>query len=264
MQSDRGRIGQWLTSLPIAHRGLHDHSNNIPENSLAAFENAAALGFPIELDIHLLQDQQIAVFHDQSLKRMAGVDRQIDEISSEEVVKFSLLDTKHQIPLLDEVLELIDGRVPLLIEIKNKGDQVGRLEKNLLQKLLRYNGEYAIESFNPLVLKWFREKAPQIVRGQLSTKFKNGSRIPFPYRFLLRNLFFNKISKPDFISYDIHCLPHIAVQRACRRRPLLGWTTKSVEDHAKAMHTCDNVIFEGYLPNSQGLAGDRLSCEEAS
>jgi glycerophosphoryl diester phosphodiesterase len=238
----------WLTRVPIAHRGLHDPGAHCPENSLPAFERAVQFEFPIELDVRLLKDGRLVVFHDASLKRMTGVDKPIGDLTARDIESLTLVHTRCRIPFLEDVLSLVDGRVPLVIEIKNRGAEVGPLESILRAKLKKYDGEYAVEAFNPSSLKWFRKNAPHIIRGQLSGDFGRDPGTPAYRRAMLRNLLFNTWSRPDFIAYDFHCLPALAVRIACRNRPLIGWTTKSEKEHARAMRTCDNVIFEGYLP----------------
>lgn len=238
----------WLIRIPIAHRGLHDKSAGIPENSHAAFERAVKNGYPIELDVRLLRDSEVVVFHDKSLERMTGHQGVIKDYESREIHRIKLLDSQQTIPLLIDVLDDIAGQVSLIIEVKNEDHRVGPLEKALWQRMSSYKGKYAIVSFNPFTLKWFRINAPKVIRGQLSSDF-HGERLPFYMKFLLRNLLMNHVSRPDFILYDIRCLPFWAALRERKRGlPLLGWTTRSQEEHIKAMKFCDNVIFEGYQP----------------
>jgi glycerophosphoryl diester phosphodiesterase len=227
---------------------LHDHCAGIPENSLAAFERAVINGYPIEMDVRLLRDSKVVVFHDKSLERMTRHRGMIKDYDSREIRRIKLLDGQQTIPLLSDVLDAVAGQVPLVVEVKNEDHRVGPLEKALWQCLSSYKGKYAIVSFNPFTLKWFRINAPEVVRGQLASDF-HGEDLPLYTKFLLRNLLLNRASRPDFILYDIRCLPYWAPVRAKRRGiPLLGWTTRSQEEHIKAMKYCDNVIFEGYQP----------------
>ncbi|MGE5401763.1 MAG: glycerophosphodiester phosphodiesterase family protein [Ignavibacteriales bacterium] len=235
----------WLLKIPISHRGLHDNIS-VPENSLAAFKASMAEGYPIELDVRLLADGHLAVFHDLYLSRMTSQKGSVLKKNSREVRRMRLLDTNETIPLLSEVLELVNGRVPLLIEVKNR-KQVGILESRLLHMLKGYKGEYAIESFNPLSVKWFRNYAPQIIRGQLSGAF--GSIRSAGRRALLRGYFFSRLSRPDFIAYDIKYLPARRVNNfRLRGIPVIGYTAKSRREFELAGKYCDNVIFEGFLP----------------
>lgn len=234
----------WLVETPIAHRGLHD--KNIPENSLGAFAKAIEKGFAIELDVQLLADNTVVVFHDDSLARMTGNDGYIKYLNKEDLKALKLKGTKESIPTLKEVLDLVDGRVPLLIEIKNKY-KVGKLEQAVLDILKNYQGEFAVQSFNPLSLGYVKKHAPQILRGQLSGNFKKGD-ASWIKRYLLKRMRFNKkVSQPDFISYEAAALPNRYVKKY-KNLPLLAWTVKSKEEYLKVVKYCDNIIFEKFDP----------------
>ncbi len=242
----------WIIARPIAHRGFHDNESEYPENSLAAFERAVKNEYPVELDVRLLKDSEVVVFHDKSLDRMTKHEGMIKDCESDQIRQIKLLESQQPLPLLSEVLDAVAGRIPLIIEVKNEDHRVGPLEKSLWQRLSSYKGKYVIVSFNPFTLKWFRKNAPEVIRGQLSSDF-HGEDIPFYTKFLLRNLLLNLASKPDLILYDIRCLPYWAAARARKKGfPLLGWTTRSQEDHTTALKFCDNVIFEGYQPSQRG------------
>ncbi|MBE9098515.1 glycerophosphodiester phosphodiesterase family protein [Vacuolonema iberomarrocanum] len=238
----------WILSKPIAHRGLHNDSD-APENSLKAFGYALEQGYPIELDLNLLSDGNLAVFHDKDLVRMTGAAGTIHEQDSETIKKLKLSNTEEYIPLLDEVLELVNGKVPILIEIKNEGE-VGELEQTLLNKLSSYSGEYAIQSFNPLSISWFKQNAPHILRGQLSGDFRFEENLEWYKKILLRNLLMNWSSSPHFIAYDINALPSIPViiSRQIFRTPVIAWTIKSDQDKVKALKYADNIIFDHISP----------------
>ena len=156
----------------FAHRGLHDEKKGIPENSLAAFAKAKEKGYGIELDVFLTSDQQLVVHHDRSLKRICGTDRNIDQMTLEEVKAFFLSGTDEKIPTLDEVLSLIDGKIPMIIEMKSdRGKMARALPPILHEKMQRYHGPYCVESFDPYMLQWYKKHAPQVIRGQLSQDF---------------------------------------------------------------------------------------------
>jgi len=237
----------WISNKPIAHRGLHKGSA-VPENSLAAFEAAMELGYPFELDIQLLADGGLAVFHDQDLTRLTGISGKIFEQSSQTIKQLQLLGSDQHVPLLDEVFELVKGKVPMLIEIKSDG-KVGILEQTLLSKLSNYSGEYAVQSFNPYSISWFKQNAPQILRGQLSGGFKSGN-LAWHQKILRRNLLMNGLSSPNFIGYDIQCLPYlpVSIARQVLNYPVLAWTIKTEKDKLKALKYVDNIIFEGVEP----------------
>jgi len=235
----------WLVETPIAHRGYHD--KNIPENSLAAFSNAIEKGFAIELDVQLLADDTVVVFHDESLARMTGNDGYIKYLIKEDLKALKLKDSKETIPTLEEVLKLVDGKVPLLIEIKNKY-KIGKLEQKVLDLLKNYTGEFAVQSFNPYSLSYFKKHAPQILRGQLSGYLKK-EKLGWLKKFLLKRMFFNKkTSEPHFIAYEASTLPNRFVKKY-KQLPLLAWAVKSKEEYMKVIKYCDNIIFEKFEPN---------------
>jgi glycerophosphoryl diester phosphodiesterase len=224
---------EWLTGKPITHRGLFDNVT-IPENSIAAFELAVKSGYPIELDLQLLNDGHIAVFHDSSLLRMTGVNSSICSKDKDDLKTLRLLETGQSIPLLEEVLECVNGQVPLIIEIKNPLFPA-RFEFALLKILKIYKGDFAVESFNPLTVLWMRIIANKILRGQLS-------------RSLFRANLYGKITDPDFLAVDITKLKYDQRKESKKKIPVIGYTAKSQEEFAKAMEICDNVIFEGFQP----------------
>ena len=237
-------FNSWLVTDYIAHRGLHN--KDFPENSLGAFMNAIDNGYPIELDVQVISDGTVIVFHDYSLARMTGRDGYTKNLKAEELKDYCLEHTNYIIPTLDEVLKLVDGQVPILIEIKNEG-KVGELEKNTWELLKNYNGDFAIQSFNPYSLEWFRINAPKVLRGQLSSYFK-GANLSFFKRFALKRMLLNKkISQPNFISYDAKNLPNRFVNHY-KNLPLLAWCIRSQSQYLKIAKYCDNIIFEGFEP----------------
>jgi len=236
----------WIPTGPIAHRGLFENKE-IPENSMAAFDLALMKGYPVEFDTRLLSDGEVAVFHDEGLLRMTGINTLINEVDTTSLCGVKLLGTDEKIPLLRNVLSLVSGRVPMLIEIKNRG-RAGKLEQRVSELLREYRGEFAVQSFNPYSLGWFKEHAPEIPRGQLSGDFR-GEKLPFYKKFILRNFFMNWLSKPDFIGYDIRLLP-CRVVRAMKKKGLavVGWTASTEEEFLRAADYCDAIVFEGFRP----------------
>ena len=234
----------WLVETPVAHRGLHDETS--PENSIAAFKNAVAKGYAIELDVQLISDDTVVVFHDDSLSRMTGNDGYLRFLTKEDLPMLFLNGTKETIPTLEDVLKVVNGESPIIIEIKNN-DKVGKLEQKVIDILKKYKGEVAICSFNPYVLGYFHSHAPEILRGQLSGFFK-GTDLPFSTRFALKRMMLNKkVSHPDFIMYEAKTLPNRFV-RKYKKLPLLAWTVQSQEEYLRVVKYCDNVIFEGFDP----------------
>ncbi len=236
---------KYFLNKPIAHRGLHDASK--PENSLSAIEYAVDKGYPIEIDIHISKDLHAVVHHDNNLKRMTGKDINITELTENELKSIYLNNTKEYIPSFKEVLDVINGRVPLLIEIK-KGSNPKKTAAILCESIKYYKGEIAIQSFYPQYLYAVRKIRPDIKRGQLATcKFPKNTNIIM--RFASKNLWGIFISKPHFISYDFTCLPIKSVSRV-RKKGLcvLGYTVRNKEEEENARKECDNIIFEGYIP----------------
>lgn len=246
----------WLKSSLIAHRGLHNQQEKVPENTRAAFVRAMEKGYIIELDVSLTKDQELVVYHDKKLKRLLGVDRYLKDIDYQELSQFKIPGSQEKIPLFSEVLAWVDGKVPLLIEVKNEG-QVGVLESLLYDELKNYHGKYAIQSFNPYTLKWFRQNAPQILRGQLAGSFivsdyefeyAGTTRLPWYKRIVLQNLLLNFESRPNFIAYEVQVNnPRKAYNLKKLGVPLLGWTVKDKETYEKVKDIYDNLIADPFL-----------------
>lgn len=233
----------WLLNTPIAHRGLHNSNEAVPENSLLAFEKAVQKNLPIELDVRILRDNTIVVFHDFTLYRLAGINKHLSNMSFSELHELNLYNTSQKIPTLKESLDYINGSVPILIEIKNEG-RIKNLEPELLKILKQYKGDFAVQSFNPFSLMWFKENAPGILRGQLSSNFKSLEAQSYK-KLMLQYMFFNRLVKPDFISYDIASLPNRRVSGLRNKGvPVLSWTIKNKDDLKRARLYSDNFIFE--------------------
>lgn len=228
---------EWIRTRPIAHRGLH-RGRVVPENSLAAFEAAIAAHHPIELDVQLLADGHLAVFHDRDLKRLTGHKGRLAEQTLCTLQGLRLYDTDQTIPALAEVLACVAGRVPLLIELKNE-KKVGPPERALLKTLEGYAGEFAVQSFNPRSLQWLRHQAPAILRGQLASK---------PQPFLRSHLLLTWASAPHFIAYNVRALPTLptTLAREYFDLPLLAWTVRSPADCERAQQHADNYIFDPF------------------
>lgn len=236
----------------FAHRGLHDMEQGIPENSLAAFERAAESGYGIELDVQLSADGVPVVFHDAALSRMCAIDRRVDSLTFEQLRAYCLADTREQIPSFSEVLSLINGRVPLLVEIKM--DHMDRTTPAAIDDLLSgYSGDYCIESFHPMALWWYRKNRPHILRGQLSTHFNVENRTLSPLQFLLGKMVLNLISRPDFISYNWRFRKDLSLF-LCRRvfhAHTAGWVIRSEKELETCRKYFDMYIFEGFCPREE-------------
>jgi len=234
----------WLVETPIAHRGYH--TKNIPENSLSAFSKAIEKGYAIELDVKMLADGTLVVFHDESLARMTGNDGYLKYLNKSDLKALTLKGSKETIPTLQEVLDLVDGRVPLLIEFKNYF-KPGKYEQAVIDVLKKYKGEFAVQSFNPYSLGYIEKHAPTFIRGQLAGYFK-GEKLSWLKKLLLRSMRFNKkVSHPDFICYDASDLPNRYVRRF-NKLPLLGYGVTSKEEYMKVVKYCDNIVFSKFDP----------------
>lgn len=237
----------WIVKTPIAHRGLF--GEKVPENSLLAFKQAVKNKLPIELDVTALADGTPVIFHDEKLARMTGRDGFISSLSLSDIADFRLQGTKEKIPTLAEALEVIDGKVPVLIEIKNSG-KVGPLEKAVWKELIKYDGDYAVESFNPYTLEWFKNNAPKVKRGQLACFFRNNE-ITGVKRYALKRMLLNKkISEPNFIVYDGADMPNKYLKKYYGVLPVLAYTIRSEGEEIRLKGFCDNFLFDNYTPLS--------------
>ncbi len=248
----RREIMEPFEGTPVAHRGLFDNKN-IPENSLPAFKRAVENGYPIELDVQLTTDDKLVVFHDSSLKRMCGADKKIFEASYEELQELRLLDTDEKIPLFADVLKVIGGKVPLVMEIKPDGRYIRTAE--LASAMLKsYEGTVCLESFHPLVLAWYRKNDPGIARGLLATDFfKQENDQSGPVKFILTNLMLNFKAGPDFISYNHHFRNQFSY-RLCRAlyKPVnAAWTIRNQTELDEARKYFTVFIFDSFIPDGR-------------
>lgn len=244
-------FNSWLVNKYIAHRGLHNEE--YPENSMGAFANAIENDYAIELDVHKIEDNTIVVFHDETLKRLTGQDGYINQIKTiKDLKNYKLLGTNYSIPTFKEVLDFVDGRVPILIEIKDERttsySPTNPLTVEVYNLLKNYKGDVAIQSFNPYILQWFKINAPEVVRGQLASYFTKQSGLKFFTRVALKHMWLNKkISEPNFIAYNYKNLPNRFVKKY-KRLPLLAWAVPSQQEYMKVAPHCDNIIFENFQP----------------
>lgn len=245
-KTNKRRDHSKFTGKSFAHRGLH--GDGIPENSLAAFKRAREAGYGVELDVQYTKDGKIVVFHDKSLKRMCGVDKDLQEFTFEELQEFSLKDSDEKIPLFEDVLRTIVN-IPLVCEIKNhNGNRNDRLCSETYEYLSTYQGDYCIESFSPFLVQWFKNNHPEVIRGQLSCNMSAEASLSAPARFLMTNLLGNMFSRPDFIAYR-HQDMSGAGFCLCKNlfHPLIiAWTARGDEEIRSAWTKADSVIFEKY------------------
>lgn len=231
-----------------AHRGLHDNETEAPENSMAAFQKAIEAGYGIEMDIQLTKDNEVVVFHDAVLNRVCGIDGKICDYTYEQLQQLCLCKSQEKIPKFTEVLKLVNGQVPLIVEFKGESTDLSLCP--VADAILRdYRGVYCMESFNPLMVAWYRKNHSEIVRGQLSENFwKNGTRKML--HFILQNLLLNFYSRPDFIAYN---WSHYASLSRTLCDKLYGitavaWTIRSQKEFEISQKYYDLFIFDSFIP----------------
>lgn len=243
---DSRNLNGWL----YAHRGLHNNKSKAPENSLRAFQLAVENGYGIELDVQLTKDLVAVVLHDYNLKRACKLDLRVAELTYEELKEYRLFKSQEHIPTFQEVLEVVNGKVPLIIELKipRKAEILCDL---VSKKLQDYKGIYCIESFNPYGLLWYKKHFPKVVRGQLSTDFAkekiDGDKFQY---FILKHLLMNFQTKPDFIAYH-HVYKKGLSFTLCRklfRVKTVAWTIQSQEDLENCSKYYELFIFDKFIP----------------
>ena len=260
-------------SVLYAHRGLHDNSSDAPENSMAAFKKAVEAGYGIECDVQLTRDGIPVIFHDFTLKRVAryaegqavgdgplnedgtiSVPGKISNYTYEQLQQFHLLGSDEKIPKFEDFLKLVDGRVPLIVELKIELKDLSVCPA--VNKLLSdYKGVYCIESFNPLGVWWYRKNRPDVMRGQLSDEFHKEDPKEFNtlLYFWLTHLFFNFLTKPDFIAFNRKYPKSFSLwlNRHLYKCLTAAWTIKSQEQLDKATEDFDIYIFDSFIPEKK-------------
>lgn len=249
----RGRSGhpglKDIRGWSYAHRGLHGEGR--PENSMAAFRAALEGGYGIELDVHLLADGELAVIHDSLLERTTGMPGKIEELTVQDLKNYRLEGTGETIPTFRQVLELFDGKAPMVVELKADGGNFAALTETACELMKDYKGVYCMESFDPRCVSWLRKNRPEIIRGQLAENyFESKAKLPFYLKWLLSDHLLNFLTKPDFVAYrfaDRHstlsnlvCMGHMAA---------VSWTIKNQEDF-------DTAVAEGWIPIFEGFCPD--------
>lgn len=232
----------FLRERPFAHRGLH--GPGVLENSRAAFSAAIAGGYGIELDVQASREGEAFVFHDAQFDRLANATGKLSETRGVDIEKICLKGTTETIPRLSEVLDLVAGQAPILIEIKVDKGPVGVLCLAVRRALEGYNGPVAIMSFHPDVGRWFHEHAARIVRGMVITE-QEASALPDRGRQAIERQLGLWHAKPDFLAYDVRDFPsRFAAAQKKRGLPVLTWTVRTPEQEAVAARYADEIIFE--------------------
>lgn len=232
---------------PFAHRGYFDNENGIPENSVPAFQNAIDNGCGIELDVQLSSDGVPVVFHDADLERVTGNTGKVWEYTARQLCEMNLLDTEYTICTLEEIMDIIDGQVPVIIEHKMDRVDTAVCEKTY-EILQDYSGPWCMKSFDPRALLWYKSNAPQVIRGQLAEEFWHSEKFAgSPLYTALSFMVANVATRPDFVSYNYLHKDNIAL-KLCR---LMGaqtacWTVKTQQDYDIAASEFDMVIFDSF------------------
>ena len=247
-----------FTGRTFAHRGLYASDQSVPENSLAAFRLAVEHGYGVELDVQLTKDERIVVFHDDTLNRACGVDARVDAYTFDALSQMPLFASDQHIPLLEDVLKLIGGCIPVIVELK-AGGQWKTLCRLTERMLAAYDGAYCVESFHPLVVRWWKQHAPRVLRGQLSEAYRYSRRfLPWYESFMMSRLLSNFAVRPQFIAYRIG--PKCLSARACGWLGCMqvAWTVRPADDFDRWQRQSDAVIFEHFRPAAHlGARADR-------
>ena len=249
----RGRTGhpalETMQNFVYAHRGLH--GNGVPENSMAAFRAARDAGYGIELDIHLMADGNLAVIHDTSLKRTAGVDVKITDLTAAQLKDYPLEGTQETIPLFSQVLELYAGKAPLVIELK-ADNNCAALTDAAVKAMEGYQGTWCMESFDPRCVYHLRKHHAEVCRGQLSFDFFSEPQPIHPaLKFLLTHNMLNFMTLPDFVAYNFSQRKATISNAICRKFWKLqgvSWTIRTIEDFNQAKKEDWLPIFEYFNP----------------
>lgn len=244
--ADWSKLLGWV----YAHRGLH--GDGIPENSMKAFRKAKEAGYGIELDVHLLSDGNLAVIHDESLKRVANADVFIEDLCVNQLSEYYLDNSLETIPNFKDVLDMIDGAVPLIVELKCVKNNYAALCETTCKLLDSYDGAYCLESFDPRCVRWLKRNRPELLRGQLSEDYFKTPDSPLPWylKFVLVHQLLSFLTIPDFIAYKYSDRMKLS-NTLCRK--IWGakgfvWTIKSKEDFYQAQKENWIPIFEGFIP----------------
>ena len=253
----RPRVNQpgWdaLGDVRYAHRGLHDVSQGRPENSMAAFRAAVEAGFGAELDVHLMADGKLAVVHDSDLSRVCGKAARIEDLTAADLPDYPLQGTEETIPLFQDVLDLFEGKTPLVVELKVERDNAAALTDAAMALLGNWNGTYCVESFHPGALLRLKAKYPQVLRGQLSQNFMKAGAAggqALPARFLLTNLLTSAFTRPDFIAYNWKDRDNVSLRLMKKLYGVheVAWTVRDRETMERLDADGVPSIFENFVP----------------
>ncbi len=244
----------WLRARPIAHRGLHDVSQRVVENTRTAFDLAIAGNYAIECDLQISSDGEAMVFHDPDLARLTFQKEHVNSLTVAQLKEVNFRDSDDKIQTLGELLSQVAGRVPLVIELKSLVDGDMRLAERAIEVLRTYKGDYSIMSFGPMLMRAVKDLAPQILRGAVvmpdteklwlqSPLHENPPTGETPSATML------DLVDPDFLSYDVRGLPSEFVWKfKSATKPVICWTIKDQKTADFGYKYCDQMTFEGFTP----------------
>ena len=238
-----------LEGFCYAHRGLP--GNGVPENSMTAFRLAVEKGYGIELDIHLLADGTLAVIHDGSTLRTTGRDTKVETLTAADLTSYPLEGTEDTIPTFRQVLDMVDGKIPLVVELKSVDDNYAALTDAACAMLKDYPGAYCVESFDPRCVHHLKKHHPQIIRGQLAENFfKSETPLTWQQKLCMTSQLANFLTQPDFVAYRFadRKRPGIFLVKHFWKMKTVAWTIKTPEDLEKAEQEGWLPIFEGFIP----------------
>jgi glycerophosphoryl diester phosphodiesterase len=244
----------WLAARPIAHRGLHDRANGIVENTLSAADAAIAGNYAIECDVQDTADGEAVVFHDHTLDRLTDRQGPVRERTAAELTGLAIASTADRIPTLATFLARVDGRVPVIVEVKSRFDGGLGLTRRTVEVLSAYRGPVAVKSFDPAVVGALRGIAPGLPRGIVAQARYEGREwqgLTEEARHGMANLLHLPHTQPAFISWRVGDLP-LAAPFLCRHlggMPLMTWTVRTAEDRRQAAAHADQMVFEGFRPD---------------
>jgi glycerophosphoryl diester phosphodiesterase len=241
----------WLTARPIAHRGLHDAAAGVIENTASAFSAAIAVGYGIETDLQISADGEAMVHHDEALGRLTEGSGRLAAMSAADIQNVSFKATSDRVLTLAELCRLVDGRVPLLLELKSRFDSDVRLVGRVVDVVGGYSGPVGVMSFDPALVETVREKAPGLTRGIVAERHYLGpdwAAVPATAKLSMAFLLHAGRTRPHFVAYAAKDLPAVAplIARHLFGRPLLTWTVRNKD--ARATSWADQIIFEGIRP----------------
>lgn len=237
----------WLTERPIAHRGLHDMNAMVWENTLPAFARAVEHGYAIECDVHLTSDDQVVVFHDDQLDRLTGQPGYVWQRTAAEMQSLRVGTTQDRVPSLAALLDLVDGKVPLVIEAKGIPGHDAGLVARMGEALAAYRGPVAIMSFDHWLIRDFARHAPG-VPGGLTAWGNEPHQIEAHFSMLAHGI--------SFTSFSITHLPNpfVTFMRERLGQPAISWTIRDDEAAQASLANADQMTFEGFLPDAAVLS----------